>query len=96
MSRVGGLVASLASATAVLVFMALYVRLVEAVAASRLPRTTLGALAGPGGLAVDGTFHTASPQVRVLLGVLAFHLLLAAATYAVVSLLDALGPRHQR
>ncbi len=43
-----------------------------------------------------GAFHTASVEARVLLGVLALHMLTAAAGYAVVTLLDALGPRHHR
>ncbi len=90
----GGPFAMPATTTVVLLFMAVHARLIEAVAAGGLPRATVGALAVPGALAVYGTFHTSSLQARVVLMIVAFHLLLAAVVYAAVVLLEALGPHR--
>ncbi len=57
--------------TVVLLFMAVHARLIEAVAAGRLPRATVGALAVPGGLSTFAAFHAANPQARVVLVIVA-------------------------
>ncbi len=90
----GGLLTLPATTTVALLTMALYARLEEAIVAGRLPRATAAALAVPGALATYGVFHSASFPARVLLGVVALHLLVAALGYLVVLVWEALEHRR--